>query len=120
MRVKSGIWVEAYRRRCSTQGLAVYIARRGDSDAGAIFIKVDNLNGGTVVFGPAVGMMTMDVTLDGQDRKWTRLTGPDPVDEEVADQMIERQIKFDPDIWVIVVEDRTGNAQLDQDLISDS
>ena len=114
MRLKAGIWVDAYLRRCAGEGLSVYLARRGDADAGAIFIKVDYLNGETMVYGPAISASSPD----HDDRQWTRLTGPDPVDEERAEQVIARQVDFDPDIWVIVVEDRTGSALLDESMIS--
>lgn len=109
------MWVAAYLRRCAAEGLAVYVARRGDADAGAILIKVDYLNGETMVYAPAIGAST----LDHDDRQWARLTGPDPVDEERAEQAIGRQVNFDPDIWVIVVEDKTGAAQLDENMITE-
>lgn len=115
MRLKAGIWVDAYLRRCGAEGLGVYVARRGDADAGAILIKVDYLNGETMVYAPAIGASD----LDHDDRQWARLTGPDPVNEERAEQMIERQANFDPDIWVIVVEDRTGAALLDKSMITE-
>jgi len=115
MRLKAGIWVDAYLRRCAGEGLAVYLERRGDADAGAIFIKVDYLNGETMVFGPAIGMGDPD----RDDRLWTRLTGPDPVAEERAKEVIARQAEFDPDIWVVVVEDRTGAALIDESMIAE-
>ncbi len=115
MRLKAGIWVDAYLRRCAGEGLAVYVARRGDADAGAILIKVDYLNGQTMVYSPAAGASDLEY----HDRQWTRLTGPEPVDEERADQAIERQTKFDPDIWLIVVEDKTGAALLDESMITE-
>jgi len=115
MRLKAGIWVASYLRRCSAEGLAVYVARRGDIDAGAILIKVDYLNGETMVYAPAAS--TLDPEAD--DRQWARLTGPEPVDEERAEQVIERQVNFDPDIWVIVVEDRAGTALLDKSMITE-
>ena len=110
MRLKAGIWVDAYLRRCAVEGLAVYVERRGDADAGSILIKVDYLNGGATVYGPAPGAPALDTG----ERQWVRLTGPDPVDEAEAHQAIERQVKFDPDIWVLAVEDRAGAAQLDR------
>lgn len=115
MRLKAGIWVDAYLRRCAAEGLAVYVARRGDADAGAILIKVDYLNGETMVYAPAAGAMAHETS----ERHWSRLTGPEPVAEDRADQAIARQVNFDPDIWVIVVEDKSGTAQLDGHTIAE-
>ena len=115
MRLKAGIWVAAYLRRCSAEGLPVYVARRGDVDAGAILIKVDYLNGETMVYAPATSISDPE----HDDRQWARLTGPEPVDDERAEQAIGRQVKFDPDIWVIVVEDRAGSALLDESMITE-
>ena len=115
MRLKTGMWVAAYLRRCAAEGLGVYVERRGDSDAGAILIKVDYLNGETMVYAPAAGTSAHD----HGDRQWTRLTGPEPVYEEQAKKTIERQVNFDPDIWVISVEDKTGGAQLDKSTITE-
>ena len=115
VRLKAGIWVDAYLRRCAGAGLAVYIERRGDSDAGAILIKVDYLNGKTMVYSPAASL----TALEQGDRQWSRLTGPDPVEESRAAEAIERQVSFDPDIWVIAVEDRTGAALLDDSMITE-
>ncbi len=115
MRLKAGIWVDAYLRRCAGAGLAVYVERRGDADAGAILLKVDYLNGETMVYAPATSLSA----LEQGDRQWSRLTGPEPVEEARAAQAIERQVNFDPDIWVIAVEDRTGAALLDKSMITE-
>ena len=40
MRLKSEIWVKAYLRRCTVNGASGVVARHGDDDAGAIFIKI--------------------------------------------------------------------------------
>ena len=115
MRLKAGIWVAAYLRRCSAQGLAGYVARRGDPDAGAILIKVDYLDGQTMVYAPAVSAADPD----RDERQWSRLTGPEPVDDARGEELIARQAEFDPDIWVVVVEDRTGQASLEASMIAE-
>ena len=37
MRLKTGIWVAAYLRRCQIEGAAAMLRRRGAEEAGAIF-----------------------------------------------------------------------------------
>ena len=53
MRLKSGIWVAAYIRRCQVAGAFVAVRRRGADEAGAIFIKLNRLDGTAEVYGPA-------------------------------------------------------------------
>ena len=44
MRLKSGIWVAAYIRRCQVEGAQAVLRRRGAEEAGAVFIKVSKLD----------------------------------------------------------------------------
>ena len=66
MRLKSEIWVKAYLRRCQHEGADAVLVRRGDTDAGAIYIKVSRLDGTAALFGPA------PAGLDEarEDRRW--------------------------------------------------
>ena len=45
MRLKSGIWVAAYLRRCNVEGAFAAVRRRGAEEAGAIFVVVNRLDG---------------------------------------------------------------------------
>ena len=53
MRLKSAIWVAAYIRRCNGEGAFAVVRRRGAEDAGAIFIKLNRLDGTAELFAPA-------------------------------------------------------------------
>ena len=35
---------------------------------------------------------------------WMRATGAGPVDQETVDSYVARQVKFDPDLWVLEFE----------------
>lgn len=109
MRLKSEIWVKAYLRRCQGEGAAAVLARRGDADAGAIYIKVSRLDGTALLFGPApAGLQEAR-----EDRRWQPCLGREPAPEADADAYLVRQIEFDPDIWIVSVEDRQGRHFLD-------
>lgn len=109
MRLKSEIWVRAYVRRCAAEAVPAMILRRGQSDAGAIFIKVNRLDGSALVLGPApAGFDEM-----GSDRRWVLCHGDDPLSDADADAYLGRQMDFDSDIWVIEIEDRDGRHFLD-------
>src|SRR2546427_3906367 len=70
MRLKSEIWVKAYLRRCQHEGAAAVLVRRGDTDAGAIYVKISRLDGTAALFGPAPA--GLEEARD-RDRKSTRL-----------------------------------------------
>ena len=104
-RLKAEIWVQAHIRRCSGLGIPVFVVRRGDATAGVVLIKLNTLGDGCIVFSP---------TRRGDGaRIWLRATGAEPVDETEADAYIARQVNFDPDLWVIEIEDREGRHLLD-------
>jgi hypothetical protein len=109
MRLKSELWVKAYLRRCHGEGADALLLRRGDADAGAIYIKVSRLDGTAMLFGPA------PTGLDEarEDRRWQACLKGGPATETEADTFLARQIGFDTDIWIVVVEDRAGRHFLD-------
>ncbi|MEO1608214.1 MAG: DUF1491 family protein [Pseudomonadota bacterium] len=110
MRLKSEIWVKAYLRNCQAQLTPALVVRHGDNDAGAIFIKVNCLDGTGKLFGPAPG--GLDEAACGQ--LWmAHLDGPDvSVSEAKIDDFLHRQIQFDGDAWIIEVEDKKGRHWL--------
>jgi hypothetical protein len=104
MRIKSEIWVRAYLRRCQAQGVPVVIARRGDEAAGAIFICIDRLDGTMLLYGPAPAGLVGSET----ERCWTRSFGNRAVSLIEVQEYLARQREFDPDLWIIEVEDKAG------------
>lgn len=113
MRVKSEVWVRAYLRRCQAEGIPVVIVRRGDEAAGAIFIRVDMLDGGVSLYGPAPSGSAGSET----DRQWVSLFGSRRATAEEASRYLTRQIEFDPDLWVIEVEDKAGRHLLGDSIV---
>lgn len=105
-RLKSGIWVKALIRRCDLAAIPIAVVARGDSDAGAILLK---LNGG-VAEGCSV---LMQVRGDEGELLWMRATGPVPVAEADADAYIARQRQRDPDIWIVEIEHREAGNVVD-------
>ena len=104
MRIKSEIWVRAYLRRCQAQGVPVVIARRGDEAAGAIFICIDRLDGTMLLYGPAPAGLVGSET----ERCWMGSFGNRAVSLIEVQEYLARQREFDPDLWIIDVEDKAG------------
>ena len=111
MRLKSGIWVAAYIRRCQVEGAQAVLRQRGAEEAGAVFIKISRLDGTAEVYGPAP-QSTFDEARPA-DRAFIRCLKTEAATEADAEAYLARQIKFDPDIWMIEVEDRAGRNFLD-------
>ena len=108
-RLKSSIWVQAQIKLCALQNIPLYVLSKGDPDAGAILLKICDLTG-------TCRLYTQTRTLAGE-LAWSRGLGEGPVDEADANAYIARQQSYDPDLWVIEVEDPGGRYVLDGEII---
>ncbi len=116
MRLKSGIWVAAYLRRCNIEGAFAAVRRRGAEEAGAVFIKVSRLDGTGVLYGPAPQSVFDEAK--PADRIFTVILGRGaPVPEADIEARLVREIRYDPDVWIVEVEDRAGRYFLDDAVV---
>ena len=107
-RLTSEFWVQAYLTRLSLANIPAFVTAKGDATAGAVLIKQSTLDGQATLYQRSVDLMT-------GERTWVELAkGPDAD----VDAATERQRGFDPDLWVIEVEDRDGRHLLDEDGLS--
>jgi hypothetical protein len=111
MHLRADMWVAAYLRRVGVEGAFAMLRRRGAAEAGAIFVKVDRLDGRAALYGPAPQSELAD--REGIDRLWMRLHKEVWSDPASIEEKIAREMKFDPDLWLIEVEDRKGRCFLD-------
>jgi hypothetical protein len=109
MRLRSDIFVAAYVRLRNGQNAFAVVSRRGAAEAGAIFVKIDRLDGRIDLYGPAPQM-----AVDGNSplRVFQKISKPDALPADI-DAQLAREMRFDSDIWIIDVEDRTGESHLD-------
>ncbi len=105
-RLRSDFWVSAYIRTREVAGISAMLRRRGAAEAGAIYVKVDCLNGHAALYGPA----PQSLLDDAGERRFHIMLEADPL--AIEDRMA-REIKFDPDLWFIEVEDRSGSSGLE-------
>ena len=110
MRLKSAIFVSALIRRCQVEGCYATLVRKGAEEAGAIFVKVARLDGTAALYGPAP-QSAFDESFPA-DRKFSVLVAPGSPEAD-ADARVARELKFDPDIFVLEIEDRQGRHFLD-------
>lgn len=73
------------------------VERRGDPDRGVVIAKLDHRDKGIRV---VIQTRDLDGTL-----VWTEMFDGRSVSDAEADEYVDRQASYDPDIWVIVVED---------------
>ena len=107
-RIKSAIQVKAIIRRAEVAGAQAFLVRRGQEDAGALFLKLSRLDGTFTVLNQARRG-------DGE-LIWTKPLG-DSADEEAIGKYLEKQLRFDPDLWILEIEDREGRAFVDEPIV---
>ena len=104
-RLASGVWVGAYLRRLEGLAIPAFVVRRGDETAGAVLVKLATLDGRARLFQRSFDLLT-------GARAWVVLA--EGAEAEV-DEAVARQRRFDPDLWVIEVEDRQGRHLLGEE-----
>ena len=111
MRLKSALWVAAYLRRCQVEGIPAVVRRRGAEEAGAVFVRISRLDGTSDLFGPAP-QSAFDAA-PGAERAFSASLMEQPAPDAVVEAYLARELKFDSDIWIIEVEERSGRNFLD-------
>lgn len=85
------------------------LRRRGSPEAGAIFVKVDRLDGTADLYGPAPQAL-FDEADSGERRFSILLAQGSPLD---AEERLAKEIRFDSDLWIIEIDDREGRHLLE-------
>lgn len=110
-RVKSEFWISAYRRKLELTGGGVTIIRRGDGDAGQIYLILRYRSG-------EMGLLSAVTELDG-GRGW-RVVLPlshdlgHPQNEEKISDLLAREVTRDRDCWIIEAEPSGREHHLDE------
>lgn len=102
-RLTARFWVDAYLTRLRLFDIPAFVTAHGDDTGGAVVVKLNTLDGQGQLF-----HRSFDLETGG--RVWAELAQGSEADVDAA---IERQRGFDPDLWVIEVEDRAGRHLLD-------
>jgi hypothetical protein len=93
------VWVGALIRRAELAGAFATVVRKGDARAGAVLVKLYN---------PVTreAKLYAQAYQGGDEAVWMQ---PKPGAEEVElDAYARRQAEFDPDLWLVEIEDREG------------
>jgi hypothetical protein len=91
-RLKAGLWVKMALRMSDREGRAGVVLRKGDADSGGVVVVLRGRDG--------LVALSQVRAADGA-LAWMRGTGAAPVDQAAIDAYVGRQVRFDPDIWVL-------------------
>jgi hypothetical protein len=104
-RLKTSLWVEAHVRQCFLADMPAFIVAKGDAERGNIILKINRFAGGITLYEQA---------LDFDGNKMWRALGAFASDaERDADLILQKKRQYDPDIWIIEIEDGRENYTLD-------
>lgn len=99
MLLSTDVWVGALIRRAELEGAFATVVRKGDARAGQVILKAYDTSTRTArLYTEAVGQ-------DGEPL-WIQPVVSDR--ESELDDYLERQRRYDPDLWVVEIEDREG------------
>lgn len=104
-RLKTSLWVEAHLRQRFAAGMPSFVIAKGDADRGGVILKVNRFSHGITVF---------EQTLDFDGNKMWRKIGEFAAnDEKSADQLLAKKRQYDPDIWLLEIEDHQARYSPD-------
>lgn len=91
--------ISAQIRIAAKSGIPMVVVQKGDPSSGTIFLKINRLDGTAEI----LSQVRLDGTL-----AWMSTSDGAPLPEPEADAYLAQQADFDPDLWIIEVEDRQG------------
>lgn len=106
----AGLMVEAVLKNCDIHCIPYYIWQKGNHGSGVLMVKINTLNG-------QAKLVAQERNFLSDRLEWVNIFDPDEtVDEARADERILKAKEFDPDLWVIEVEDKQGRNPFIDDL----
>lgn len=108
-RIKTSIWIEAHTRTCFAADMPAYVLARGDADRGGILLKIDKFSAGVSLY---------EKTMDFDGNKVWRCVDSGKKTAEI-DEKIAKKRDFDPDLWVLEIEDLRDSYVFDAPILKD-
>lgn len=108
MRVTTDFFVSALIRQVQNTNGFAYLDKRGAKEAGAVFIKVNLPFGLASLYGPAPQIFYETGKPD--ERNFIQLYNE--AEESVCAERIAKELRFDPDLWLLELENITELDQL--------
>ena len=99
-RLPTGLLVEAVLRNLTKAAVPYYILQTGNHGSGLLMLKLSDTKG-------QCRLITQQRNFETDELEWVDALNQDMVEEQKADAYIQRAKDFDPDIWIIEIEDTT-------------
>ena len=103
--LKSEIIINAGIRAAERNFTNAYVVKSGDRDAGAIFVKINTLDGKAKLFARSI---TYDFDNDKSKVSFEDLYFSKSMSVNEIDKRISKEIEIDRDCWVVEIEDKKG------------
>jgi hypothetical protein len=107
--ISTDFMIRAQIRIAAREGVPITIVRHGHDASGTIVLKINKLDGTARVLTQA---------RYGDDVVWNPVSKVDPMPDRDAEECMRRQSEFDPDAWLVEIEDRQGRLWFPGKIIS--
>ncbi|MHC3126362.1 hypothetical protein OB03_03225 [Brevundimonas sp. GN22] len=105
MLLSTDVWVSGLIRRAELEGAFATVVRKGDARAGDVVVKAYNTSTRTA------RLFSQSVDMQGQPLWIQPVVSESEAD---LDAYLERRRGYDPDLWVVEIEDRHGRHFLQE------
>ena len=103
--LKSEILINAGIRAAERNFTNAYVTKRGDTEAGAIFVKIDTLDGYAKLF---TRNLQYDLNNENDVVEFVNLYPEKKIQSVDIDKRISKEMEIDSDCWIVEIEDKEG------------
>ena len=103
--LKSEILINAGIRAAERNFTNAYVTKRGDTEAGAIFVKIDTLDGYAKLF---TRYLKYDLINENDVVEFVNLYPEKKIQNVDIDKRISKEMEIDSDCWIVEIEDKEG------------
>ena len=103
--LKSEILINAGIRAAERNFTSAYVTKRGDTEAGAIFVKIDTLDGYAKLF---TRYLKYDLINENDVVEFVNLYPEKKIQNVDIDKRISKEMEIDSDCWIVEIEDKEG------------
>ena len=103
--LKSEILINAGIRAAERNFTNAYVTKRGDSEAGTIFVKIDTIDGCGKLF---TRNLKYDLINENNFVEFINLYPEKKIQNIDIDKRISKEIEIDRDCWIVEIEDKEG------------